>query len=761
MRRNRLWKQVMAIALTATMVFSLSSQVVFAENVFTEGISNESTETIEADMTEIAGTEEMETETEIAEIEMGETEEVEPIEEIQSATAVGDFLYEANRSGEVTITGYKGNDVEVVIPEIIDGKNVTRIGSRAFASCGSLTGVKMPTSITNIGLGAFQSCKNLTKIEIPASVTTIESYAFSGCSSLTRIEIPAGVKSIEDYCFAICSNLENIKIPDSITSIGEGAFEWCSKLESIKIPMGATSIGKMAFWECSRLECVEGLTSITSIGDEAFYSCSRLENIEIPMGVTSIGASAFENCSRLKSIVIPRSVISIGVKAFKGCSEGLTSIVVEEGNPSYNSGAGGNCIIETATNTLIVGCQNTVIAENVTSIGESAFKGCSRLTNIELPENVASIGESAFEGCSKLTNIELSENVTSIGESAFSFCSSLESIKIPNGVTNIEATTFSYCSKLTSVEIPNGVTSIGISAFASCWNLKNIRIPANVINIKSDTFSNCYSITIYCAENSYARQYAIENNIPYKSLEEWGVSVYNIEFDGNGAESGFMEEQSMIYGSGSTLNANAFQKKGYTFTGWNTKADGSGIALEDKADGSALTETDGVVVVLYAQWAKTKYAITFHGNGSTAGSMKKLANLMYGKTYTLPKNRFKKKGYTFTGWNTKKDGSGTTYENKTKIENLSAQFGGKVILYAQWSKTKYIITYNLKKGKNNKNNPVFYMITTKNIKLKKPTRKGYTFKGWYSDKKYTKKVTQIKKGSTGNITLYAKWVKKK
>ena len=94
------------------------------------------------------------------------------------------------------------------------------------------------------------------------------------------------------------------------------------------------------------------------------------------------------------------------------------------------------------------------------------------------------------------------------------------------------------------------------------------------------------------------------------------------------------------------------------------------------------------------------------------------------------------------------------------MKNLSSKADGKVTLYAQWKKTKYTITYNLNKGKNNKNNPSSYNITTKTIKLKSPTRKGYTFVGWYSDKKCTKKVTQIKKGSTGNITLYAKWKKK-
>lgn len=73
---------------------------------------------------------------------------------------------------------------------------------------------------------------------------------------------------------------------------------------------------------------------------------------------------------------------------------------------------------------------------------------------------------------------------------------------------------------------------------------------------------------------------------------------------------------------------------------------------------------------------------------------------------------------------------------------------------------KYAIKYNLRDGRNNKKNPSYYYSTSKTVKLKKPTRKGYTFKGWYADKKYKKKVTAIKKGSFGKKTLYAKWKKK-
>ena len=124
----------------------------------------------------------------------------------------------------------------------------------------------------------------------------------------------------------------------------------------------------------------------------------------IQEGVTSIGEEAFYKCSGLTSITIPNSVTSIGEDAFRGCS-GLTSIIVESGNTTYDSRNGCNAIIETATNTLVVGCQSTIIPNSVTSIGDGAFEGCSGLTSVTIGNSVTSIGEDAFDECDALQTI--------------------------------------------------------------------------------------------------------------------------------------------------------------------------------------------------------------------------------------------------------------------------------------------------------------------------------------------------------------------
>ena len=182
--------------------------------------------------------------------------------------------------------------------------------------------------------------------------------------------------------------------------------------------------------------------------------------------VSSIGDYAFNYCKDLTSVSIPSSVKSISGNPFTNCSS-LTSINVDSRNTVYDSRNNCNAIIETATNTLISGCQNTTIPENVRSIGGSAFSGCSGLTSVTIPEGVTSIGNGAFYGCSGLTSVTIPEGVTSIGNYAFEGCSGLTSITIPEGVTSIGNSAFYGCNSLETVYLPKSVTYIGDLAFAS------------------------------------------------------------------------------------------------------------------------------------------------------------------------------------------------------------------------------------------------------------------------------------------------------
>ena len=422
------------------------------------------------------------------------------------------LTFTSNGDGTCSVVKNGTPTGEVVIPQVSPaGDSVTSIGSSAFGDCTSLMSITIPDSVTSIGEYAFKYCRGLKSITIPDSVTSIGEYAFYYCESLTSITIPDGVTSIGDNAFSGCRGLTSITIPNSVTSIGSDAFSYCRGLTSITIPDSVTSIGSDAFKGCSGLTSITIGDGVTTIGNYAFRDCASLTSVTIPNSVTSIGDYAFYYCTGLTSITIGDGVSTIGGYAFS-CS-GLTSIVVSGDNPVYDSRNNCNAIIETASNTLIAGCKNTVIPNNVTSIGSSAFAQCSGLTSITIPDSVTSIGSSAFSSCTSLTSITIGDGVTTIGNYAFRDCASLTSVTIPNSVTSIGDYAFYYCTGLTSITIPDSVTSIGSNAFCDCSGLTSIVVSGG--NTIYDSRNNCNAI-IKTASNTLIRgckNTVIPNNV--------------------------------------------------------------------------------------------------------------------------------------------------------------------------------------------------------------------------------------------------------
>ena len=215
----------------------------------------------------------------------------------------------------------------IVIPDIINGVEVTAIDDSVFADCYNLKSIVIPNTVTEISLDCFQNCRSLKEIILPESLKKIWSGTFAGCTSLTNIIIPDSVTSIGDYAFEDCDSLTSVTISNGVTSIGDYAFDNCRSLTSVTLPDSLTSIGLETFGYCSSLTNITIPDSVTSIGAWAFEECSSLTSITIPNGVTSINYGTFCGCSSLTSITIPDSVTSIGDSAFDGCDK-LTSIVI-------------------------------------------------------------------------------------------------------------------------------------------------------------------------------------------------------------------------------------------------------------------------------------------------------------------------------------------------------------------------------------------------------------------------------------------------
>lgn len=232
-------------------------------------------------------------------------------------------------------------------------------------------------------------------------------------------------------------------------------------------------------------------------GDEStsiFYNKGNIKSFnefKYFTGITAI--PSFRSCKALASIEIPPSVTTIGNIAFYYCNS-LTSIVVAEGNTKYDSRDNCNAIIETSSNTLIVGCKGTIIPSSVTSISRYAFGGCTALTSIEIPSSVTSIGDSVFDSCTSLASVKLPTNLTNIGDQAFYKCYALVSVEIPEGVNSISYGMLQECTSLTSIEIPSSVTTISNKAFSGCSALTSIKcLSSTAPTVSSDTFGSSNS----------------------------------------------------------------------------------------------------------------------------------------------------------------------------------------------------------------------------------------------------------------------------
>lgn len=154
-----------------------------------------------------------------------------------------------------------------------------------------------------------------------------------------------------------------------------------------------------------------------------------------------------------------------------------------------------------------------------------------------------------------------------------------------------------------------------------------------------------------------------------------------IRYDPNGGDGDAFMKVGDSGTTATTAEAGIFLRKGHTFAGWNTKADGTGTAYQ--AGDDVAYPAEGRTLTLYAQWRPITYTIRFGGNGATSGTMADLT-VAYDAKAALPANRYARPGKAFAGWNTKADGSGAMYRNKAEVTNLASGQDDVVVLYAQW-----------------------------------------------------------------------------
>lgn len=451
--------------------------------------------------------------------------------------------YEGADKVQTTYTG------DVVIPDtiVLEGVKyaVTGIDEYAFAGCTGMTSITIPKGVLGIGRYAFARCSGLTSVVLPENLLGLEDMAFARCVNLKTINIPDPIQTLYGNIFDLCTSLESIHIPKNVRDM-DNIFFGCSGLKSITVdpentvyssPNNCNAIIETAknalIIGCKNTVIPEG---VKVIGDYAFDFCTGLQAVTLPESLKRINNSAFYGCENLSSINIPAGVEQIGIEAFS-CCPGLTSITVDPANTVFDSRNGCNAMIYSQSNMLLYGCKNTVIPDDIESIGDGAFLGCP-LTTVTIPSGVRYIGPQAFLACSDLKSVTLPEKLEEIDNAAFCICTSLTSVTIPKSVRRIGYSAFANDTSLVSVTVPESVEEIGGDAFFgtpwlkkqpdgliyigksaymykgdmpantrltikdgtreicaftfdSCVNLVSITLPNSIVNIGDHAFKNC------------------------------------------------------------------------------------------------------------------------------------------------------------------------------------------------------------------------------------------------------------------------------
>ena len=402
------------------------------------------------------------------------------------------------------------------------GHQLQHIGQRAFISCTSLQTINLGTALKRINEQAFAHCTALTSFTVPVSTEYLGKNVFEGCTALTSFTFAAlSCKVEKDYMPAdIKTQITSISLTDGVEHIPAYLCQDMTQLTSISMPYALMSIGSDAFSGCTALSKIlfYSYNKFRSIHARAFSGCTALTDIALPETLKEIHEHAFDGCTGLSHIRIPKNVTTLHPKAFHGCSS-LTSI---EWCPADFKSNTDRAIFEP----IAAQVTKFTFAPSVVTVPSHLCQGMTSLSSVSLPDNITKIGDSAFRQCSSLNTVHFAHGLTSIGQEAFALCSSLTSIQLPSSVTSCYNMAFAHCTSLQTVQLSKNMSTLNYGLFKDCSSLQSIELPSSINFIGYEAFANCYKLTgihhptgkFRVAENALANCSATII-LPYKSSD--------------------------------------------------------------------------------------------------------------------------------------------------------------------------------------------------------------------------------------------------
>lgn len=391
------------------------------------------------------------------------------------------------------------NCVFVNTDDITDivGPHTVSIGQNAFAGTGItlFNNDTLPDSVTYIGSNAFEGCKKLEHITLPASLTEIGTAVFRNCSGLTRVSLPDTLTVIGDQAFYGCKALNEINMTH-VTVIGNEAFRYCDALTSVCLGDAAADIRADAFRDCSALTAFSVSESNTAYCNVNGALCDKSRTrlliypaqsgntaFTVPDTVVRIEGWAFNHMRNTATVVLPDAFCDFPEEMFLDAT-GLQHFVYH--------GSGLTHIPER----FFMGCTSLVSPVSYTGVlsaGDSAFAGCSALSEIRFDEALNIVGRECFMDCTSLAGAYFGSASVTFGGSAFRR-SGLQYFDMPAFSTKIESYMFSECASLEQVHIPDTVTQIGNNAFAGS-GIAAVTLPEGLKTIASHAFYNTDQLT--------------------------------------------------------------------------------------------------------------------------------------------------------------------------------------------------------------------------------------------------------------------------